>query len=136
MTRQEFQRLAELHLRAAMALLQKRHPAGAYYLAGYAVECALKACIAKKTRAHSFPPKHARDMYTHELRRLVALAGPEHRLRQDAPPGSLLDQNWSTVNRWSEEARYERRTSREARDLLAAITDSEHGVLTWLRQSW
>lgn len=136
MTRLEFQRLAESHVRHANALLQKRHPSGAYYLAGYAVECALKACIAKKTRAHSFPPKHARDMYTHELRRLVALAGLEQRLRQDAPAGSLLDQNWSTVNRWSEEARYERRTSREARDLLRAITDPQDGVLTWLQQSW
>jgi HEPN domain-containing protein len=30
-------------------LLEAGLYAGAYYLAGYAVECALKACIAKKT---------------------------------------------------------------------------------------
>jgi len=30
---------------------------GAYYLAGYAVECALKACIAKGTQRFEFPDK-------------------------------------------------------------------------------
>jgi len=30
---------------------------GAYYLAGYAVECAIKACIAKGTRRYEFPDK-------------------------------------------------------------------------------
>jgi len=45
---------------------------GAYYLAGYAVECALKACIAKKTQRHEFPDKRRVDAsHTHNLIQLL-----------------------------------------------------------------
>ena len=45
MNRLEFQQLAEVRVREAEALLAVGLWDGAYYLAGYAVECALKACI-------------------------------------------------------------------------------------------
>jgi HEPN domain-containing protein len=61
MNRTEFQSLAEVRIREAKALLDAGLWDGAYYLAGYAVECALKACIAKRTRAEDFPPREARD---------------------------------------------------------------------------
>ena len=49
MNRSELQQLAEIRLRDAKALLVTgENDAGAYYMAGYAVECALKAVIAKK----------------------------------------------------------------------------------------
>ena len=48
---------------------------GTYYLAGYAVECALKACIAKETKRHEFPDRRKVDAsHTHDLRELVRLA--------------------------------------------------------------
>jgi HEPN domain-containing protein len=50
MTRRDFQALSATRLREARALLKTGNPEGAYYLAGYAIECALKACVAKKTR--------------------------------------------------------------------------------------
>ena len=44
---------------------------GAYYLAGYAIECALKACIAKATRRYDFPDRKKVDAsHTHDLREL------------------------------------------------------------------
>ena len=55
MNRQDFQALARVRLEEAKALRDAGRPAGAYYLAGYTVECALKACIAKRTREHDFP---------------------------------------------------------------------------------
>ncbi len=45
MDRADFQRLALDHIADAKALLAARRWGGAYYLAGYAVECGLKACI-------------------------------------------------------------------------------------------
>jgi hypothetical protein len=49
---------------------------GAYYLAGFAVECALKACIAKQTLRHEFPDKkRAVESSSDELLPLVRLAG-------------------------------------------------------------
>jgi hypothetical protein len=47
MNRAELQRLAKERISDAKVLLAARHWSAAYYLAGYAVECALKACIAK-----------------------------------------------------------------------------------------
>jgi HEPN domain-containing protein len=55
MNRADFQQLAELRLQDAEALLQAGRYEAAYYLAGYAIECALKACIAKRTEAESSP---------------------------------------------------------------------------------
>src|SRR5205807_5441492 len=64
MNRADFHKLTEIRMREAKVLLDRKCDEGAYYLAGYAVECALKACIAKKTLAHDFPPKAAAKLYT------------------------------------------------------------------------
>jgi hypothetical protein len=55
--RTQLQQLAEERVRDAEALLNAGQWSGAYYLAGYAVEFALKACIAKLTNQHDFPDK-------------------------------------------------------------------------------
>lgn len=52
MNRKDLKLVAEVRLREAEALLNKRYYDGAYYLTGYAVECALKSCIAKKTKRY------------------------------------------------------------------------------------
>jgi len=57
MNRAELQALAELRISEAQALLTLPAPMpdGAYYLAGYAVECALKACIARGYGPEEWP---------------------------------------------------------------------------------
>ena len=51
---------------------------GAYYLAGYAVECGLKACIAKQTLRFEFPDKKNVDAsHSHDLKALVRIANLE-----------------------------------------------------------
>lgn len=77
MNRADFQKLAALRVNEAKALLDNECYEGAYYLAGYAVECALKACVARKTKRYDFPPneKTVREYYTHELEKLVKGAG-------------------------------------------------------------
>src|SRR5438045_4183805 len=67
----ELEQLADLRLAEAVALLGLTPPMpdGAYYLAGYAVECALKACIAKLTAQHDFPDKNfAAKCFTHKAK--------------------------------------------------------------------
>jgi hypothetical protein len=71
---------------------------GAYYLAGYAVECALKACIAKDTRRHQFPDKKRVDLsHSHDLIQLIRVAGleDEHRERVRSDPD--FETNWEVV---------------------------------------
>jgi hypothetical protein len=82
MNRADFQQLAELRLLEARALLAAELPDGAYYLAGYAVECGLKACIAAKTREHDFPDKKlVEKSYSHDVEKLLDAAGLSDRLK-------------------------------------------------------
>lgn len=155
-SRSDFQWLATIRVREAKALLDAGLFDGAYYLAGYAIECALKACIVKKIRRSELPDKKfIQDVYTHKLGRLLELTGLQVEY-QEAMRDKHFASNWTTVNDWSEEARYEtlgrryiarfvsrpgiRRTSpraeERARQLYNAITDPQHGVLPWLKKFW
>jgi hypothetical protein len=53
--RTTFQQLAEARIGEAKLLLANGHPSGAYYLAGYAVEYALKARIAEEFHEGEIP---------------------------------------------------------------------------------
>ena len=57
MLRKDFRELAMIRLREARVLLRAKCYDGAYYLAVYAVECALKACIARHTKRFEFPDR-------------------------------------------------------------------------------
>ena len=57
MNRADFRQLALCRLEEAEVLLRTRKFSGAYYLAGYAIECALKARLAKQTKRYDFPPE-------------------------------------------------------------------------------
>jgi hypothetical protein len=55
-------------MKEARLLLKANCPEGAYYLAGYADECALKACIAKRTERFELPDlKAAQESWGHDL---------------------------------------------------------------------
>ena len=133
MNSKDLQELAKLRLKEAESLLQGNMPAGAYYLAGYAVECALKACIAQKTKEHDFPDKNlvARS-YTHDLTRLLRLAGLEQKLKTS----EQLGVNWSLVKDWNESKRYEFTDMTRAEQLHRAILDKKHGVFQWIQEHW
>ena len=74
-TRNDLRRLAWTRLKEARILLHNECWDGAYYLSGYAVECALKACIAKRTLRHEFPDKRiVNDSYSHDLSFLMRTA--------------------------------------------------------------
>ena len=137
MTRSDFQRLAGVRIEEARILLANQAWDGAYYLAGYAVECALKACIAKLTMAEDFPDKKlAERSWKHDLNELIDVAGLEALRKIDAPRGSPRDFNWKTVKDWNEQSRYGRKTQSEAESLYNAITGTTDGVLPWIKRHW
>ncbi len=118
------------------ALLKaKRYPA-AYYLAGYAVECALKACIAKTFRANTIPDlKRVQRVWTHKLDDLVGLAGLGDALEKEKDVE--FRSYWNTIKDWEPERRYLANVRRkDAQDFHRAIADPHHGVLQWLQQHW
>jgi hypothetical protein len=135
LNRAALQDLAEIRLEDARVLLQNQRYAAAYYLAGYVIECALKACIAKQTRQYDFPDKKTVvDSYKHRAGELVGLANLplEEKLNLDWP----FARNWRVVKDWSERSRYDPPGSKLAEDLFRAISDPEHGVLQWLQEYW
>ncbi len=137
MNRKELQRLARERLRDARTLLLGRRWTGAYYLAGYAVECALKACIAKLMKPEEFPDKgFAEKCWTHDLERLVPLAGLKDLRVAACLADTKLAENWETAKDWKETLRYSRRTKVQALKLYAAIADAKHGVFQWIKLYW
>lgn len=138
MNRAELKRLSHIRIKEAKLLLDGRCYNGAYYLAGYAVECALKACIAKQTHRHDFPDKKRGDeSYTHDLGKLIRVANLEGQLRQEINANRVFRDNWSALKKWSEAFRYETAVQKaEVVTLLAAITDQKDGVWSWLKKFW
>lgn len=124
--------------REAAALLRADLFPGAYYLAGYAVECALKACIARQVGRYEFPDKKlAQEAWTHDLQRLTQLAGVAPDLTKDTKTNPALQLNWAIVKDWSEATRYDLTITRaQARDLYSACTSRRNGILSWIRQRW
>lgn len=135
-TRREFQQLARMRLRDARTLMRSGNVEGAYYLTGLAVECALKACIAKNTKRHDFPPNQStvRDIYTHDLVKLVKVAGLQTALDSETTRSNSFDRNWGVVKGWNVESRYMTK-GLNARDLYRAAA-GQNGVMQWLRQRW
>lgn len=116
-------------------LLANGRYAAAFYLAGYVVECGLKACVARQTRQHEFPDKdRVTQSYTHNLEQLrrVSRLPLDEAFRAD----EILERNWSVVRKWKESTRYRLATKEEAEDLMKAIDDPKHGVLPWLQERW
>lgn len=136
MNRSDFQRLATVRLEEARTLLKHGKHAGCYYLSGYVIECALKACIAKLTRRYDFPERNAKDVYTHDLGQLLRLAGLEVSRHEEATKNPAFHYNWSIVKDWNEQSRYSLKSKAQAESLFKAVTDRQHGVLRWIRRHW
>ncbi|MEX2263319.1 MAG: hypothetical protein WD696_15285 [Bryobacteraceae bacterium] len=136
MNRLEFQSLAAERLDDDAALLEAGRYAGAYYVSGYAIECAMKACIARKTKQDEFPPKEAAKYYVHDITKLLDIAGLGPAFAQKAGRDPAFSANWAVVKDWTEETRYQSRGQQQAEEILAAINDPQHGVLQWLRRNW
>jgi len=137
MNRADLQRVAVRRLDAANTLIPSGHWDSAYYLAGYAIECGLKACIARQFREFDFPDKKTvLDSYTHDLSKLVKTAGLEQKLKSATDESDDFKLNWATVKDWSEDSRYEERSKIDATEMIEAIKDAQHGVLEWIKRYW
>lgn len=137
MNRKNLQSLARMRLAEARVLSEAGYPAGAYYLAGYAIECGLKACIARKTRRHDFPDKRTVDSsHTHNLKELVRIAGLEASRVEEARTNPRFRNSWDIVQQWSEQSRYTAVDLAKSKALVAAIGTPKHGVMTWIKRHW
>lgn len=134
MNRNELQELSSIRVVEAKSLIENNYYAGGYYLLGYSVECALKACVAKQINQHDLPDKKfINDIYTHNLEKLLDNSGLKNIFYQQLK----LKMNWVIVKEWSEQSRYDSHISKlRASELYTACTDEANGVLTWVKKFW
>lgn len=129
--------MAEGKLDDAILLLKSGRFSNAYYLAGYAVELGLKACIAGQIAANTIPDKaFIKNILSHQPGVLVGLAGLAGELKkhQDANPD--FSSHWAIVAEWEPDSRYHTTEAAAAQLLIKAIADPKSGVLQWIRQHW
>lgn len=142
MNRLELQQLTRERVRDAEILLASGQWAGAFHMAGYALECALKSCILKliDDTGLIFKDKRYLDKlakcWTHDLEQLLDLAELTAEFGKARGANPQLDTYWVAAKGWQEISRYERKTEAQARELFEAITNVPDGVLPWIQTRW
>lgn len=136
MNRNDFRKLAVIRLEDARILLRNGRFEGCYYLSGYAVECGLKACVAKLTKRHDFPDMSLKEAYTHDLIKLLRIGKLEGARNREFELDREFELNWYVVKEWRAESRYENPDRQQTESLFKTVADRKHGVLRWLRQHW
>ncbi len=137
-SRADFEHLADIRIKEARVLFAAGLLDGAYYLGGYALECALKVVIVEalpvETLVHH---RQIQDYHTHDLASLMRHAYLLEALEEDrvAKPG--LDASWTVVNRWSEQERHAHGVDADTVfEFLTSIDDESDGILPWVKQHW
>jgi hypothetical protein len=137
--RAELQQLSNDRIEDARILLDNGRWTAAYYLAGYAVETGLKACILKfveDTGVIFTDKKFAEKCWTHRIEDLVTQGNLGPRRGRDISANPVRGGYWGVVKAWKEVSRYEQKTEAEARNLYEAVTNDPDGVFPWIQQHW
>jgi hypothetical protein len=140
----ELRQLSQERVKDAKILLDGGRWEFAFYVAGYAVECALKSCVLARMIHTGWvfdnDVKKIDECRTHEFMSLVTIAGMRDelntRLRLSVTAGDAFVANWDVAKSWSVSTRYESKSEAQARELYSAITDEPDGVLIWIRSFW
>lgn len=137
LSRNDLQKLAQLRLEDSIVLYQAGKASSAYYLAGYSIELALKACISKLFQSDVIPDKaFVQAIYTHSLESLLNVAGLLPQFKEDSKNDSQFAAYWGIVSKWSETSRYQLWDSVTAATLIQSINDPDHGVFQWVKKHW
>ncbi len=139
MNRANLQHLSNERVEDARALLATSRWSGAYYLTGYALECALKSCILahiERTGVIFEDKKFAEQCWTHDLELLTKKGGLDANFGVAMGANSQLELNWQVARGWTEASRYQINTQTAAEELFRAVIDVPDGVLTWVKNYW
>lgn len=137
MKREEFKQLARSRIDEAKTLLASGYYSGAYYLAGYALECSIKACLAKQIKEHNIPEKKfINDIYSHDLQKLIKFDDDLYASYEELKSDPDFMVNWTIIKDWSERSRYATYDKNQAEELINAIVNNNGGVLSWVQRYW
>jgi len=132
------QELAEKRLKEAKLLFDNEMYDGAYYLSGYVIELAFKACFTRTVDQYDYPNKSiVTALYDgHKLGKLLGVVSLTAAFKEEIKITPQLDVNWSEVIKWNESSRYQKHSKDEAEIMLNAISDTNGGVFQWLKKHW
>lgn len=137
LTRTDLQTLATVRADDAVLLHEHERYSSAYYLAGYAVEFALKACAAKLLIPHAIPDRDFfNKVFTHDLEKLLGLAELRIELELQKTAFPVFGARWKIVTEWRPEKRYEIITAEDSEAMLDAVCNPKDGVLRWIKTYW
>ena len=139
-SKEELKKLSKTRLKEVKVLFRNGLYDGAAYLAGYAIETALKARICKILNS-DYPESGdiSRSFLTHKLDNLVKLGGLEKALNIELANNIQFKVNWSLATAWSETLRYKpigSNSKDNLNNLITALEDGNNGVLTWIKKRW
>jgi len=136
-SKDDLQRIATSKLEDAQILFEFQRYSNAYYLSGYAVECAFKACIANQIVASTIPERSfINRVFTHDYGDLVGLAGLRAELKTQQDKDPQFQANWALASEWSPNVRYDSTDKGTCNLMIIAVGDPDHGVLPWIKNFW
>jgi hypothetical protein len=108
MHRDTLKELVAIRLKEAGYLFERECFSGAYYLAGYAVECAFKVILTHHIQSHTIPEKKwVEKFHTHEFSKLINLANLAEKFKDKKDHDDQFAAAWESVEKWNPESRYE-----------------------------
>ena len=140
MDRNGWQAMSKRWLKDAKCLLQGKCWAAAYYLAGYALEFGLEACllvhVGAKPEAIFKDRKFSDKVWTHSIADLVRIAELETDRVALVAANAVFQKYWIDAKDWNEKSRHATASHRDAKKLFKAIADKVNGVLKWIKVHW
>lgn len=139
-SRDQLRTISKTRFKEVKILYQNNLFDGAKYLAGYAVETALKARVCKILDS-DYPEtgEISKSFLTHKFDTLVKLGGLQKTLDNELSSNVNFKTNWSLATSWSEILRYNpigTSTKTDVADIINALEDKKNGILTWLIKRW
>ena len=148
-SRSDLQTLTKQRLDEASALLSLSFPDAAFYLAGYSIECALKAVVCKTLDQDDFyKPDRSnkgnryvqdrifREFKTHNYNDLLVLSGLSTKFELARVSDPQLYSAWIDIQKagWTEQYCYELGTKsrQNVSDFIKAVAT----VITWISNYW
>ncbi len=124
LTKKDLETLADTRLGDARYLFSGARFSAAYYLAGYAVELGIKACIADVFQADVIPDKSfVNAIHTHKLDELLGLAGVRKQLQDEMRTNGVPAAAWGVASKWTETSRYEMWDQFAAASMISEVGD-------------
>lgn len=137
LSRNDLQKLSEIRLEDSIILFSAGKSSSAYYLAGYCIELALKACVSKLFQPNVIPDNNfVQAIYTHSLEQLLKTAGLFPQFKEDIKTDLQLAANWGIASKWNEASRYQFWDQFATDSLIQSIRDPDHGVFQWVKKHW